>query len=109
MRTKLHHFYGGLHLDGHKAESLTRDLQQASLPPRLYLPLRQHIGEHNKPLVEVGNRVLKGHAISASTSLIRAAVHAPTSGTVTAIGSYPVAHPSGRGCFEGVARYPGLR
>ena len=93
---KLHQFHGGLHLDGHKAESLSRDLRQASLPPRLYLPLRQHIGEHNKPLVEVGNRVLKGHAISASTSQIRAAVHAPTSGTVTAIGDYPVAHPSGQ-------------
>jgi len=96
MRTKLHQFHGGLHLQGHKAESLSRDLQQASLPERLYLPLRQHIGEHNKPLVDVGNRVLKGHAISASTSLIRAAVHAPTSGTVAAIGDYPVAHPSGQ-------------
>jgi len=92
---KLHHFHGGLHLDGHKTESLTRELQQASLPPRLYLPLRQHIGEHNEPLVDVGNRVLKGHAISASSSQIRAAIHAPTSGTVTAIGNYPVAHASG--------------
>ncbi|MCP4471459.1 MAG: electron transport complex subunit RsxC [Gammaproteobacteria bacterium] len=92
---KLHQFHGGLHLEGHKSESLTRNLRQASLPPRLYLPLRQHIGEHNKPLVDVGNRVLKGHVISASSSLIRAAVHAPTSGTVTAISDYPVAHPSG--------------
>ena len=93
---KLHRFHGGLHLDGHKTESLSRELRQASLPPRLYLPLRQHIGEHNKPLVDVGNRVLKGHAISASESNIRAAIHAPTSGVVSAIGDYPVAHPSGQ-------------
>jgi len=93
---KLHHFHGGMHLDGHKDESLTRDLQQASLPERLLLPLKQHIGEYNKPLVEVGNRVLKGHMIAASSSLICAAVHAPTSGIISAIENYPVAHPSGQ-------------
>ena len=68
---KLHNIHGGLHLEDHKAESLGRDLRQASLPPQLYLPLRQHIGEHNKPLVDVGNRVLKGHVISAGSSLIQ--------------------------------------
>jgi len=93
---KLHHFHGGMHLDGHKTESLTRGLQQASLPERLFLPLRQHIGETNKPLVDVGNRVLKGHVIAASSSLICAAVHAPSSGIISAIASYPVAHPSGQ-------------
>ncbi len=92
---KLHPFHGGLHLDGHKAESLTRGLQQATMPERLFLPLRQHIGDHNKPLVEVGNRVLKGHVIAANSALICAAVHAPTSGTISAIENYPVAHPSG--------------
>ena len=85
-----------MHLDGHKTESLTRGLQQASLPERLFLPLRQHIGETNKPLVDVGNRVLKGHVIAATSSLICAAVHAPSSGIISAIASYPVAHPSGQ-------------
>jgi electron transport complex protein RnfC len=94
---KLHHFHGGMHLDGHKTESLTHGLLQASLPERLFLPLKQHIGEYNKPLVDVGNRVLKGHVIAANSSLICAAVHAPTSGTVSAIENYPVAHPSGQG------------
>jgi len=96
MGRKLHRFHGGLHLDGHKAESLTRELREASLPPRLYLPLKQHIGEHNKPLVEVGDRVLKGHVIAADSSLICAAVHAPSSGIVSAIENYPVPHPSGQ-------------
>ncbi len=86
-----------MHLDGHKTESLTHGLLQASLPERLFLPLKQHIGEYNKPLVDVGNRVLKGHVIAANSSLICAAVHAPTSGTVSAIENYPVAHPSGQG------------
>ena len=93
---KLHHFHGGLHLDGHKQESVSQPLRQASLPDRLTLPLRQHIGDYNKPLVEVGNRVLKGDVIAASSSLICAAVHAPTSGIVSAIGDFPVPHPSGQ-------------
>jgi electron transport complex protein RnfC len=93
---RLYKFHGGLHLDGHKAESLGQGLRSASLPGQLILPLRQHIGEYNKPLVEVGNRVLKGDVIAANSSLICAAVHAPTSGTVSAIGNYPVAHPSGQ-------------
>ncbi len=93
---KLHRFHGGLALDGHKAESLSRPLRQASLPPRLYLPLKQHIGDVNQPLVEVGNRVRKGDVIAASASLICAPVHAPTSGIVRAIEPHPVAHPSGQ-------------
>jgi electron transport complex protein RnfC len=93
---KLHHFHGGLQLEGHKAESVSQPLRQASLPARLVLPLRQHIGDYNKPLVEVGKRVLKGEVIAANSSLICAAVHAPTSGIVSAIGNYPVPHPSGQ-------------
>ena len=93
---KLHHFHGGLRLDGHKAQSLQRGLLQATLPERLFLPLRQHIGDHNKPRVEIGERVLKGQVIASDSALICAAVHAPTSGTIRAIENYPVAHPSGK-------------
>jgi len=93
---KLHHFPGGIKLTGHKSESLAQGLQQASLPPQLFLPLKQHIGEYNKPLVDVGDRVLQGHMIAAGSSLICAAVHAPTSGVISAIENFPVAHPSGQ-------------
>ena len=93
---KLHPFHGGLRLDGHKAESVERGLQQAGLPERLFLPLRQHIGDPNKPVVKVGDRVLQGQVIGAGSSLICAAVHAPTSGRISAIESHPVAHPSGQ-------------
>ena len=96
MKASLHRFHGGLVLDGHKAESLSAPLRDAGLPPRLYLPLRQHIGDVNQPLVEVGNRVRKGEIVAASASLICAPVHAPTSGVVRAIGPHPAAHPSGQ-------------
>ena len=93
---ELHHFHGGMKLQGHKSESTSHELRQASLPKQLLLPLKQHIGEYNKPLVEIGDRVLKGHLIAANSSLICAAVHAPTSGRISAIANLPVAHPSGQ-------------
>ncbi len=93
---KLHPFHGGLRLDGHKSESLRRDLRKASLPSRLILPLRQNIGDYTRPLVEIGSRVLRGQAIAAASSPISAPVHAPTSGTIGAIDRLPVPHPSGQ-------------
>ncbi len=96
VKPELHHFHGGLALDGHKSESLQHDLRQASLPQRLYLPIRQHIGDSNRPVVAVGERVLRGQLIASSSALISAAVHAPTSGIVSEIGKYPVPHPSGQ-------------
>ena len=99
---RLHSFHGGLRLQGHKSESTQQELRQASLPPRLYLPLKQHIGEFNKPLVKVGDHVLKGQMIAANSSPICAAIHASSSGSVAAITDYPVAHPSGQAdtCIE---------
>lgn len=96
MSIKLHEFHGGMHLNGHKAESLTSGLQQASLPKQLFLPLKQHIGDSNKPLVNVGDRVLKGQLIAGSSSPISAPIHAPTSGRIRAIDPHPVPHPSGQ-------------
>jgi electron transport complex protein RnfC len=96
MDIKLSRFNGGIHLDDHKAESLTQPLQIASLPDQLILPLKQHIGEPNKPLVNVGDRVLRGQLIAGSSSPISAPIHAPTSGVVSAIEPYLVPHASGQ-------------
>ena len=96
MPVKLHRFDGGLRLEGHKQQSLARGLEQATLPPQLVLPLRQHIGDYNKPRVEIGARVLKGQTIASSSSPISAALHAPSSGIVSAIEHRPIAHPSGQ-------------
>jgi len=85
-----------MHLDDHKAESLTSGLQQASLPEQLFLPLKQHIGDTNKPLVNVGDHVLKGQLIADNSSPISAPIHAPTSGRISAISAHPVPHPSGQ-------------
>ena len=91
---KLHRMHGGLQLEDHKPRSLTQGLQQASLPPQLLLPLKQHIGVTNKALVRPGDRVLRGQLIADSSSPISSPLHAPTSGWIREIAAHPVPHPS---------------
>ncbi|HAS52077.1 MAG TPA: electron transport complex subunit RsxC [Gammaproteobacteria bacterium] len=92
---RLYPFHGGLKTVRHKAESNQSPIQPGVLPERLTVPLRQHIGAMAKPLVEPGDRVLKGQMIGQADGYISAAVHAPTSGIVVAVESRPVPHPSG--------------
>lgn len=91
----LHRFHGGVHPPEHKSESTGRPIVPAPLVPLFVVPLRQHIGNPAKPVVQVGARVLKGETIGAAEGYISASVHAPTSGRVVAIEPRPVPHPSG--------------
>ncbi|MEQ1592805.1 MAG: electron transport complex subunit RsxC [Thiobacillaceae bacterium] len=95
MNRELFRFNGGLHLPDHKAESNTRPIHPPILPARLVISLRQHIGTPAKPIVSVGERVLKGQMIAAAEGIISAAVHASSSGTVRAIDLQTVPHASG--------------
>jgi len=95
MSRELFKFKGGVHPPEHKSESNARPVHAAPLPRKLVIPLRQHIGNPAKPVVEVGERVLKGQLIAAADGYISAAVHASSSGTVTAIDLQPVPHISG--------------
>ncbi|MBW8329544.1 MAG: electron transport complex subunit RsxC [Thiobacillus sp.] len=95
MSRELFKFKGGVHPPEHKAESNTRPVHAAPLPKKLVIPLRQHIGNPAKPVVEVGDRVLKGQLIGAADGYISAAVHASSSGIVSAIGPAVVPHVSG--------------
>jgi electron transport complex protein RnfC len=92
---KLWNFHGGLHLDGHKQASTQAPLQAARLPERLIFPLQQRGGANARPLVAPGDRVLKGQAIARDEDLRNPPIHASSSGTVAAIESRPLPHPSG--------------
>ncbi len=92
---ELWNFHGGLHLPDHKELSQHQPTRLAELPQRLVLPLQQHIGAQTQPLVEVGQRVLKGEKIADASAPVTAPLHAPTSGTVVEIGEHPIPHPSG--------------
>jgi electron transport complex protein RnfC len=94
MRT-LHKFHGGVHPPGNKAQSTQQPIASAPMPAKLIVPFRLHAGEPAKPVVRVGDHVLKGQLIGEPAGFISSAVHAPTSGTIAAIDLQPVAHPSG--------------
>lgn len=95
MSVKLFDFPGGIHPPENKQQSTRTPIRPAGIPDRLVLPLQQHIGEPAEPCVEIGNRVLKGQVIATVAGSLGVPVHAPTSGTIEAIGDYPVPHPSG--------------
>jgi electron transport complex protein RnfC len=94
-RDQLHRFHGGLVLPGHREAVAGRELEPAGVPPRLVLPLKQHIGETAECLVAPGDRVLKGQAIAAPRGAVSMPLHASSSGTVIAVEDRPVPHPSG--------------
>lgn len=87
-------FHGGIHPPGNKAQSTAQPIASMPLPRELIIPLRQHAGEVAKPIVQVGEQVLKGQLIGTPVGAYSAAIHAPTSGTITAIDLHPTAHPS---------------
>lgn len=85
---------GGVHPPENKVQSSGAPIRPAPIPERLYIPLQQHIGAPAKPIVNVGDQVLKGQKIGEASGFVSAPVHAPTSGTVDAIALHPVQHPS---------------
>jgi len=94
-KRKLWAFHGGVHLPDEKALSNQAPLQDAPIPPQLVIPLQQHIGAPARACVQVGERVLKGQPIGEAQGYISAPVHASSSGTVSAIESRKIPHPSG--------------
>lgn len=92
---KLFDFHGGIHPAEHKHLSLDGPVTEAGIPPELVLPLAQHIGAAAEPVVAVGDRVLKGQLLAEANGFVSVPLHAPSSGTVTAIEERLIAHPSG--------------
>ena len=82
----LHRFHGGLRLPGHKTHADT--IRPGPLAEILWLPLQQHAGAANRPLVAVGERISSGQAISApdgDDGRLGAWLHAPCDAEILAI------------------------
>jgi electron transport complex protein RnfC len=94
-RERLWRFHGGVHLPDEKALSNSTPSIPAPLPAQLTVPLQQHIGAPAEPLVTVGEHVRKGQMLAKPQGYVSAPIHAPSSGTVVAIESRQVPHPSG--------------
>ena len=82
--------HGGLRLDARKAESTSTQIRTPPLPRQLILPIEQHVGGPCRPLVSVGERVLKGQLLAEPPGPLGAPVHASSSGRIAAIEPRPV-------------------
>ncbi|WP_166113026.1 electron transport complex subunit RsxC [Pseudoalteromonas sp. Z9A5] len=87
-------FPGGIHPPQQKSLSNSASIARLPLPEKLVVALKQHIGANGKLLVEKGQRVLKGQALTAPAANWSVPVHAPSSGIITDIAPMPSAHPS---------------
>lgn len=85
-------FRGGVHPPENKLQTENMTVEKLSSPNEIYLPLLQHIGVPLNPIVNVGDRVLKGQKVAQADGL-SSPVHSPVSGTVTKIESrvFPLA------------------
>jgi len=86
---------GGIHPEQNKHQSTGEQIGNIAMPPELILPMGQHIGAPATPIVEAGQTVLKGECVAKPEGFFSAAIHAPTSGTVSAIEERTITHPSG--------------
>ncbi|MGM3173209.1 electron transport complex subunit RsxC [Dickeya lacustris] len=87
-------FKGGIHPPEMKTQSSRVPLRQVPLPDYFIVPLKQHLGPEGTLCVKVGDKVLRGQALTRGSGRMLP-VHAPTSGTVHAIRHHLSNHPSG--------------
>jgi electron transport complex protein RnfC len=88
-------FHGGIHPPEQKFLTCSKPIASAQIPERLIIPIRQHIGQAGNVMVKVGDKVLKGQMLSDYDSPMSVPIHAPTSGTISAIKLMAIPHPSG--------------
>ncbi|MDR2092252.1 MAG: electron transport complex subunit RsxC [Azoarcus sp.] len=85
----------GVHPRDYKRPAADAPVRVMPMPERLYLSLAQHLGAPARPAVLVGQKVKKGEKLADPQGPVSAAIHAPTSGVIAAIGEISAPHPSG--------------
>jgi electron transport complex protein RnfC len=88
-------FPGGVFPAERKTLSNQTPIGKLAIPARLYVTVKQHIGVEGQIIVDVGQKVLKGQALTKSMNPFAVPIHAPTSGEIAAIHKHVSAHPSG--------------
>jgi H+/Na+-translocating ferredoxin:NAD+ oxidoreductase subunit C len=86
------YFPGGLHPPDYEELSCHSPLVDAPLPERLYIVATQNLGAPTKIIVKKRATVLRGEVLAQPGGFVSSPVHAPTSGTIAAIGPHP--HPA---------------
>lgn len=98
---------GGIHPPEMKQLSNNSPIERLPQAQEYLLPLPQ-VGETAALIVNIGDHVLGGQALTRGISAMYLAVHAPTSGTITAIEPRPSNHPSGLPVLTCVLQADGL-
>ena len=78
-------------LEDNKFYTEDKPIERFSPPPKVYIPLSQHLGKPCRPLVGAGDTVSLGQKIGAADAHVYAPVHASLPGKVAAIADWP--HP----------------
>lgn len=90
IKLRRYRIFGGIKPSAYKSSSLRSRIMPSPIPDQLFLSLKQHEGPPAKPLVKVGDQVLKYQLIAAAEQNTSVNLHAPTSGKVTAIKRHPI-------------------
>ena len=80
---------GGVHPSDNKKWSRGSAIEPMDLPDVVNIPLSQHIGAPAVAKVAKGDKVLVGQLIAEAGGFMSANIHAPVSGTVTAVDAQP--------------------
>lgn len=83
--------HGGIYPAEHKALTAGLPIRRLAFAPKLVVPLSQHKGAPAKPLVKVGQEVVRGEPIAEAGGFVSVPMHAPATGRVVAIDLWPTA------------------
>jgi electron transport complex protein RnfC len=89
MSDKPRKFKGGVHPNDSKALSASKPVQTAPLLEKYTVIVHQNIGAPPEIIVKKGDLVKKGQLLAKAAGFVSVPLHAPTSGTVTAIEKCP--------------------
>jgi electron transport complex protein RnfC len=87
-------FRGGVHPPDKKELSKGAAIEKAKAPKAIAVPLSQHIGAPNNPIVEIGQEVKMGEIVGQAEAFVSAPVHSSVSGKVVGLVDFPM--PIGR-------------
>ena len=83
--------HGGVHPQEHKEETAHLPIRRLPFASKLVVPLSQHKGAPAKPIVKVGEEVVRGEPIAQADGYVSVPMHAPATGRVSAIDLWPTA------------------
>ncbi|MGF1645046.1 MAG: electron transport complex subunit RsxC [Thiotrichales bacterium] len=84
-------FRHGIHPAYHKDETRSQPIRRLPFALRLIVPVLQHIGIPARPVVRIGQEVVRGEVIAEADGWMSVPVHAPATGVVAAIEPMPSA------------------